>query len=154
MQWEKLESSGKPPCARYQHSMHFYEKMNFLCIYGGKGETAENEILNDLHLLRMDNLMWIKVKLRGMKLGGRANFASCFHLQSKARNDFNGAPSHKLIIFGGIKENMSYSNDTFVLEFNQAKIREVVKKEKELKERLKLEQELMLLEAKKQFQEN
>ncbi|CAI2383309.1 unnamed protein product [Moneuplotes crassus] len=150
-QWERMETQGISPSPRYQHCVEYYDKMNFLIIYGGKGTSEGKEVLNDLHLLRMDNLMWIKVNLRGMELKPRANFSSIIQTQSYHRKIRDQTDSTKLIIFGGIKENMHYTSDTFILELDQDRIEELIQKENDEIERKKVEEELALLEASRQF---
>lgn len=138
MQWEKMETLGTPPWARYQHSMHYYKPLNSICVFGGKGDTAENDILNDLFLLRMDKLLWIKVEVKGMDVGRRANSASWI-------------VQDKLIVFGGIKENMNFSNDTFVFELDPENVERLVQFEEKEKERESIEDEVYKLQLKMGF---
>lgn len=135
MQWEKIITQGIPPCERYQHCLHYYNKLNGLILYGGKGITASSEILNDIYILRMDKHLWIKVESRGMEVGARANFASCLH-------------ENKLIIFGGVKENMSFSNDTFIFELDQERIEEIIQEEIDEIEKRRIDEELYLMQMK------
>ena len=92
MQWEKILTEGNGPSPRYQHCAHYYKQLNSLCIFGGRGNSKDTVVLNDLYMLRLDNFVWIDVKIKGMQLGGRANFASWLE-------------KSKLVIFGGVKEN-------------------------------------------------
>ena len=69
-------------------------------------------------MLRMDSFTWIKVKYEGSNLGAKANFASIFW-------------HSKLIIFGGIRDNLWPCNDTWVVEFNSSKIEQLLVKDKE-----------------------
>ena len=134
MQWELIVTEGKPPQPRYQHCMHYCKPINWLCIFGGWGNKKDASIMNDLHLLRMDNMLWIEVEVLGMPLGKRGNFSS-WVIQSK------------LIIFGGVKENMSSSNDSYVIEFDQDKVENILRQERESQERARLEAQLFNLKV-------
>lgn len=60
-EWIKPEINGNPPSARYLHTMNFYEEGNFLIIYGGRNDNIESSALNDIFLLELQKLEWIKV---------------------------------------------------------------------------------------------
>jgi hypothetical protein len=59
--WIKPQIYGNPPSPRYLHSMNFYEEGNFLIIYGGRNDNIESSALNDIYLLELQKLEWIKV---------------------------------------------------------------------------------------------
>ena len=64
MQFVEVYCEGKQPEARFNHSMHWYPRGNYLIVYGGKRfvrDGSPTEFLNDMHLLRMDTLTWFKV---------------------------------------------------------------------------------------------
>jgi hypothetical protein len=117
-QWERIITEGKPPTARYGHWLHYHPKMNTLVIFGGKTDKKINAIWNDIFLLRMDNFLWIKVDIKGYKLGPWANFASSL-------------VKSKLIIFGGISESMWPSNQFYVVELDETKVEELIKTDRE-----------------------
>mmetsp|Transcript_2011 Transcript_2011/g.1811 ORF Transcript_2011/g.1811 Transcript_2011/m.1811 type:complete len:84 (+) Transcript_2011:209-460(+) len=60
-------------------------------------------------MLKMDNFEWIKITTQGLKLRGNANFGSAL-------------VNSKLVIFGGIKENLLPCNDTYVIELDQERV--------------------------------
>ena len=56
-----LKTFGKPPNPRMSCGMCYLNELNFLVIHGGKNDLEErNEILNDIMLLDLENLHWIK----------------------------------------------------------------------------------------------
>lgn len=69
--WSKPETKGVGPCPRFGHSMHYVEFMNCILIFGGRNnsdvldKTSEKIFLNDMWLLKMDNLEWVKVTFKG-----------------------------------------------------------------------------------------
>ena len=78
-------------------------------------------------MLRMDSLTWVKVKYHGCELSAKANFASILW-------------NSKLIIFGGIKENLWPCNETWVVEFDLQKIEKLLNRDREEEEeRLRIE---------------
>jgi len=115
-QWELVETEGKSPSERYGHCLHYHPEMNVLLIYGGCTNNKQNAVCSDIHMLRMDNLTWIKVQVTGSNLGASANFASAL-------------VNSKLIIFGGISENMWPSNHYNVIELDSDKVQSLIVKE-------------------------
>lgn len=63
--WGEVETKGTPAEARFQHSMNYYDRGNYIVVYGGKRLAQpqpnvhyESEFVNSIALLRMDTLEW------------------------------------------------------------------------------------------------
>ena len=76
MQLIKPEITGKPPLPRYGHSMVFNELQNILIIYGGRNDY-ENCFFGDVHILKLNVLSWIGVKVNGIPKPPRASHCAC-----------------------------------------------------------------------------
>jgi hypothetical protein len=61
LDWIKPQINGNAPSPRYLHSMSFYEEGNVLIVYGGRNDNIESSVLNDIYLLELQKLEWIKV---------------------------------------------------------------------------------------------
>ena len=82
-------------------------------------------------MLRMDNFQWMKVKHEGSQLRGSANFGSTL-------------VNSKLIIFGGIQENLFPYNETYIIELDQNRVEEMVQRDKDDEERKRFNIEFRL----------
>lgn len=71
LHWDVIETSGKQPLSRYGHSMHMIPWMNCLLLFGGRHEgdmlkpDPRPTLLNDLWILKLQNLEWGKVVAKG-----------------------------------------------------------------------------------------
>jgi hypothetical protein len=98
--WRKLEDAkGIKPTPRYFHSMSYYERGNFLIIYGGRNDLNNDSFaLNDTFIFDLEFLEWHRVilysNIEGFKVMPRYAHKSVVH-------------NNKLIIFGGMN-NQSY----------------------------------------------
>ena len=119
LEWISVDNTkGKPPVARFFHSMNYYERGNYVIIHGGRNDTfSENSALNDTFLLNLENFEWMEVKLYS-NINNFNVVSRCGH-QSIIYAD-------KLIIIGGMNNNnylgsslliinldFSYSNNPF-----------------------------------------
>jgi len=107
----KPKTLGKQPPDRYMHSMTFVPKENCIAIFGGRDDyNKPNVIFNDLWVLRLNNLEWVKVEI-----GGQANqIERCNHC---AIND-----GSKLIILGGQDSSFNVNKTIAVIELDQDKV--------------------------------
>ena len=96
--WKELKAGGKPPEGRFHHAMHFYEKGNYLIVFGGRrfvNPTAEypneSEFVTQICLLRLDSVEWyeLKYKHQNQAVPGLYSFASAL-------------VDDDIIIFGGM----------------------------------------------------
>ncbi len=96
----KPETVGLPPLPRYQHSMDYFAKGNVIVIAGGRNDQMQPEkVLNDIWVLKLNNLEWLRVKLGGAEyVKPRFNFASCII-------------GTKLIIAGGLGHEFRFLQD-------------------------------------------
>ena len=152
LEWLKVDTKGKPPIARYFHTMNFYERGNYVIIHGGRNDIfSDKSALNDTFLLNLENFEWLEVKL----YSNVSNFNvvnRCGH-QSIIYSD-------KLIILGGMNNNnylgsslliinldFSYSNNPFkdnveskLMELSDINSANAIKKAAQIKKDLKLKE--------------
>ena len=152
LEWLKVDTKGKPPIARYFHTMNFYERGNYVIIHGGRNDIfSDKSALNDTFLLNLENFEWLEVKL----YSNVSNFNvvnRCGH-QSIIYSD-------KLIILGGMNNNnylgsslliinldFSYSNNLFkdnveskLMELSDINSANAIKKAAQIKKDLKLKE--------------
>jgi hypothetical protein len=112
LQWTSPEVSGQLPPPRYSHSMIHFEAMNAIVVFGGRNDTLisktlviELNFLNDLWLLSLDTLNWVKVINQGDIPIGRHSFCSAIH-------------GTRLVIFGGLNSQQYNSNDIYLCELD------------------------------------
>lgn len=72
----KPEIGGKPPLPRYGHSMVFNDVQNIVIIYGGRNDY-ENSFFGDVHILKLNLLCWVSVKVQGIPKAPRASHCAC-----------------------------------------------------------------------------
>lgn len=86
----KPKTGGIGPSARYMHTSNFMPKLGLYVIYGGRNDfLPKMQILNDMFVLKLHTLEWVKVQPGGEVLPvGRANHCSLVY-------------GTELIIFGG-----------------------------------------------------
>ena len=110
--WITPETEGTPPSARFQHSMVYCRNMNFITIFGGRNNQAEDPCLcfNDVHILNIDTMLWAVVKPFGILPTPRslhtADFIDC-----------------TLFIFGGSSSKSFANSDLYIIEFDQNVVR-------------------------------
>jgi hypothetical protein len=110
--FEIINADGIPPCPRYQHSMDYCGLLNVIVIYGGKNEGmlkcgANTTILNDMFVLSLDVMAWVKVE-----------FNKDFTLEPKARHSTDIIGSI-LYIFGGINAQYNSSSTAFTVHLGK-----------------------------------
>lgn len=112
LRWVKGDShtSGKRPSPRYSHSLTYYEKENALIIAGGRNDR-ENRVFDDLYVLSLDTLNWIRVSNIGEGMIGRAD-----HYCITADDN------HDFVLLGGIDQSYQLSNKITLLTFDQDSI--------------------------------
>lgn len=60
--WLFPKTHGIPPLGRMNASMNLYSELNFLVIHGGRNDKERISIFNDIFLLDLEKLNWIKVE--------------------------------------------------------------------------------------------
>lgn len=104
-EWIHLKISGNPPLPRANASLNFYQNLNILILTGGKNETLKKAIFNDVFVLDLENLYWIK--------------AATFPLLPKERTGHRAAVfNNQLLILGGNNIKKFLSMDFFVLDLD------------------------------------
>ena len=152
LEWLKVDTKGKPPIARYFHTMNFYERGNYVIIHGGRNDIfSDKSALNDTFLLNLENFEWLEVKLysniSNFNVANRCGHQSIIY-------------SDKLIILGGMNNNnylgsslliinldFSYSNNLFkdnveskLMELSDINSANAIKKAAQIKKDLKLKE--------------
>jgi len=104
-EWIRLEISGNPPMPRANATLNFYQNLKFLILTGGINKTLKREIFNDIFVLDLENLNWIK--------------AATFPLQLKERTGHRAAIyNNQLLILGGNNLKKFLTMDFFVLDLD------------------------------------
>jgi len=63
--YEKVETTGVPPCSRYNHTMTFMKNQNILCIFGGQGQEIETSKMKAyIHIIHLQTFAWHAVCVR------------------------------------------------------------------------------------------
>ena len=103
LQLYKAIIKGKPPIARCESTMNFYEKLNVVIIYGGKNEYSKyGPYFNDMYFLDVETLTWIKIELNlNESFYPRGGHCSC-------------VVGDEIIIFGGNNDNFLLKTDLLI----------------------------------------
>lgn len=104
-EWIHLKISGNPPLPRANASMNFYQNLNILILTGGKNETLKHAIFNDIYVLDLENLYWIRATTFPFKPKGRTGHKAAIY-------------NNQLYILGGNNINKFMSMDFFVLDLD------------------------------------
>jgi hypothetical protein len=93
-----LKTSGCKPSARAFHTMTFLPKICSAVVYGGKNNACYEEekkvCMNDMHLLNLQTLVWIKARESLMNPGRcQFRFAHCVE-------EYEG----NMYLFGGLDQ--------------------------------------------------
>lgn len=66
--WRPLKTKGNQPEPRFHHGMHFYEKGNYLVVFGGRKQSdptkSDSEFVSSISILRVDSLEWLSIKFK------------------------------------------------------------------------------------------
>ena len=127
LEWNLAETKGIPPRPRYNHSMSFYERGNFLIIHGGRNDLMSDTIaFDDTFVLDLEFFEWFKVELYS-QFDKFKVLSRCGHQSSIYGN--------KLIIFGGMNNNNYIGSTLFIVNLDftynnqQRSIQEIMMKE-------------------------
>ncbi|CAK76775.1 unnamed protein product (macronuclear) [Paramecium tetraurelia] len=113
----KLKTKGQVPIARYSHSLNYFYHLNALILYGGRNDSKEENILNDLYVLQLMQMNWVLVQqIGGLKYG---KFNHCSVLIDS-----------KIMIFGGYTKNVYANADIQLIELDQYKVSKMIKENK------------------------
>ena len=110
LEWNLAETKGKPPRPRYNHSMNFYERGNFLIIHGGRNDLMSETIaFDDTFVLDLEFFEWFHVELYSQfdkfKVLSRCGHQSVIY-------------GNKLIIFGGMNNNNYIGSSLFIVNLD------------------------------------
>ena len=112
LEWVLPETKGKPPRPRYNHSMSFYERGNFLIIHGGRNDNmSETCAFDDTFVFDLEYMEWYSIELYS-QLSEFKVLSRCGH-QSVIYNN-------KLIIFGGMNNNNYIGSALFIVNLDFA----------------------------------
>jgi hypothetical protein len=64
LEWIKPETNGIAPCARYNHTMNYYEEGNYIIVHGGRNDYSNDLFsLNDTFIFELHRFEWIRVEI-------------------------------------------------------------------------------------------
>ncbi|CAG9334048.1 unnamed protein product [Blepharisma stoltei] len=132
LSWTKPVTTGEPPSPRFQHSMAYNDRAKVLCVFGGRidtGGSSHYTCFNDIHILKLDNLMWATLRVFGNIPASRSGHSAA-------------CAGTKLFIFGGVSNTCFCNSDLYVLELNQKAVRYTIEEE-ERKKQQEIEMALM-----------
>ncbi|KRX10374.1 Galactose oxidase/kelch, beta-propeller [Pseudocohnilembus persalinus] len=117
-QWIQPETKGERPSPRFSCAMVYNPQTENIFVYGGQNDNMIQMVfLNDLYVLKLSNLEWLKVNLyNGQNLPGRTGHSSYI-------------VDSKMYIFGGINFNGFCSSETVVIELDEKEAYLNIKKE-------------------------
>ena len=143
LEWNLAETKGIPPRPRYNHSMNFYERGNFLIIHGGRNDLMSDTIaFDDTFVLDLEFFEWFKVELYS-QFDKFKVLSRCGHQSSIYGN--------KLIIFGGMNNNNYIGSTLFIVNLDftynnqQRSIQEIMMKELKGQDDVEAKQKLFKL---------
>ena len=146
LEWNLAETKGIPPRPRYNHSMSFYERGNFLIIHGGRNDLMSDTIaFDDTFVLDLEFFEWFKVELFS-QFDKFKVLSRCGHQSSIYGN--------KLIIFGGMNNNNYIGSTLFIVNLDftynnqQRSIQEIMMKELKGQNSFEARQKLFKLKKK------
>ena len=110
LKWMQPETKGKPPRPRYNHSMSFYERGNFLIVHGGRNDNmSETFAFDDTFIFDLENFEWYSVELYSQlpqfKVLTRCGHQSIIY-------------SNKLIILGGMNNNNYLGSSLLIVDLD------------------------------------
>ena len=143
LEWNLAETKGIPPRPRYNHSMSFYERGNFLIIHGGRNDLMSDTIaFDDTFVLDLEFFEWFQVELYS-QFDKFKVLSRCGHQSSIYGN--------KLIIFGGMNNNNYIGSSLFIVNLDftynnqQRSIQEIMMKELKGQDDVEAKQKLFKL---------
>eukprot|EP00937_MAST-01D_sp_MAST-1D-sp2_P000687 g687.t1 len=96
--WHDVRCAGDPPAARYGHSATLIGRRMF--VFGGRGQGGR--LLNDMHLLDLDEWCWVRVSATTASPAVRFDHAAC-------------AVGSRIVLFGGWDGRQCF-NDLWVFD--------------------------------------
>ena len=88
--------AGKPPTARYGHSMNYYPDRNIIVVFGGRNDDNFYEYgqsyMNDVWILYLERLTWCRWN------------AKCNYVPVSRYSHCGEVTGHTLMLFGGLCE--------------------------------------------------
>ncbi|CAD8086895.1 unnamed protein product [Paramecium sonneborni] len=113
----KLKTKGQAPIPRYSHSLNYFYHLNALIIYGGRNDSRDGNILNDLYVLQLMQMNWVLVQQIGA-----LKYGKCSHCSVSIDS--------KILIFGGYTQNVYANADIQLIELDQQKVSKMIKENK------------------------
>ena len=126
LQLYKAITKGKPPVARCESTMNFFEKLNVVIIYGGKNEYSKyGPYFNDMYFLDVETLTWIKVELNiNENFYPRGRHCSCI-------------VENEIIIFGGNNASFLLKTDLLIGNLDIGESTKIIRASKTIKNKNK-----------------
>ena len=112
LEWVTPVISGQPPCPRFLHTMVYNDYLNLLIVFGGRVDQVKTNLytcFNDVFLLDVQNMTWLKVIVMGdvpsARSGHTAENSDC-----------------QMFIFGGVTNSCYCSSDVWCLELDSSNV--------------------------------
>ena len=114
--WRELETKGAAPEGRFHHGMNYYERGNYVIIYGGrrianpepslmKTATKPSEFVDQVALLRVDSLEWFEVRYKQSNKMINS-FPQLYNFSAALIDD-------QIVVFGGMKGAYKQSKELY-----------------------------------------
>lgn len=117
--WEVIKTEGEGPSPRFLHSMIYNERSNHIIVFGGRidvSQTSTYTCYNDVYLLCMQRLLWLKVRVQGDIPMARSGHCSAM-------------VGNNMFIFGGVSNTCYCSSDIYILETENNKVKELIQQD-------------------------
>lgn len=108
LEWTTPIIAGQPPSPRFLHTMIYNSLLKVLIIFGGRVDLAKTTVytcFNDVFLLDLQNLQWLRVNVFGEIPIGRSGHTA-------------ETTDCRMYVFGGVTNSCYCSGDIWVLEMD------------------------------------
>lgn len=61
LRFSKIATSGKKPCPRFEHGMHYMKSYNMMVVLHGRNALQKHQYLDSIFGLNMSNMSWFKI---------------------------------------------------------------------------------------------
>eukprot|EP01022_Parablepharisma_sp_SALTPOND_P026623 TRINITY_DN644_c0_g1_i1.p2 TRINITY_DN644_c0_g1~~TRINITY_DN644_c0_g1_i1.p2 ORF type:complete len:469 (+),score=15.56 TRINITY_DN644_c0_g1_i1:1707-3113(+) len=115
-EWIEPSVEGRPPIARYGHSMNYCPEKNVITIFGGRNDdnyiNTGQAYLNDVWVLTLDKLRWIQWDKEDCGIPPEPRYSHCA-----------ATIGSSIVIFGGLGEENYCKADIYSLEMEELPIK-------------------------------
>lgn len=116
-EWVYPKITGMPPLGRINAQCNYYSELNVLIINGGRNDKEKKFILNDIWILDLENLCWIRALVNPSLFRDRTDHRSVIH-------------GDKLILLGGNNSYRCLPMDICIIQLDLYNMQQTRRKEK------------------------